>query len=108
MFLKPLECLKHVSPNMLFLTETMSFTWKNQKFSPLNYVKNVKTPILLLHGKEDPYVPLGQYIQFYRALKDLSKETELLIFPREGHGFSEKEHIRRNMLETLKWFEKHR
>ena len=71
-------------------------------------MKNVKTPILLLHGKEDPYVPLGQYIQFYRALKDLSKETELLIFPREGHGFSEKEHIRRNMLETLKWFEKHR
>ena len=81
---------------------------KYEKFSPLNYVKNVKTPILLVHGKEDPYVPLGQYIQFYRALRDLSKETELLVFPREGHGFSEKEHIRRNMLETLKWFEKHR
>ena len=81
---------------------------KYEKFSPLNYVKNVKTPILLLHGKEDPYVPLGQYLQFYRALKELSKETELIVFPREGHGFSEKEHIRRNMIETINWFEKHR
>ena len=41
---------------------------------------------MLLHGIEDPYVPLGQYLQYYRALKDKGKVVQLLMFPREGHG----------------------
>ncbi|MCL4451148.1 MAG: S9 family peptidase [Candidatus Thermoplasmatota archaeon] len=80
---------------------------KYEKFSPLNYVDNVKTPILLLHGIEDPYVPLGQYLQFYRALKDKGKLVQMLMFPREGHGFSETEHVRRSMNETFNWFSRY-
>lgn len=80
---------------------------KFEKFSPLNYIDNVKTPVLLLHGIEDPYVPLGQYLQYYRALKDKGKVVQLLMFPREGHGFSETEHVKRSMNETFNWFSKY-
>jgi len=80
---------------------------KFERFSPLNYVDKVKTPVLLLHGIDDPYVPLGQYLQFYRALKDKGKVVQLLMFPREGHGFSETEHVKRSMNEIFNWFSKY-
>lgn len=74
------------------------------KFSAIRYVENVKTPILLMHGIEDPYVPVGQYYQFYRALKDKGKEARLLLFPREGHGFREKKHFEMYITEMIRWF----
>lgn len=80
---------------------------KYQKFSALNFVDQIQTPVLLLHGIDDPYVPLGQYLQFYRALKDSGKVVRLLMFPREGHGFSETEHVKREMNETFDWFRSH-
>ena len=79
-----------------------------EKFSPINYVEKVKTPVLLQHGVDDPCVPVGQYHQFYRALKDLGKTVRLLLFPREGHGFLEKKHILMQFNETLNWYEKFR
>ncbi|MEM0156525.1 MAG: S9 family peptidase [Thermoplasmataceae archaeon] len=78
-----------------------------RKFSALYHLKKVKTPVLLMHGVDDPCVPVGQYLQFYRGLKDLGKEVRLLLFPREGHGFTEKKHIIMNMEETVKWFRKY-
>lgn len=77
------------------------------KFSPMKYIHNVKTPILLMHGINDPYVPVGQYYQFYRGLKDLGKTVRLLLFPREGHGFTERSHIEQYAEETVKWFRKY-
>ena len=73
------------------------------KFSPLRYVDNVKTPVLLAHGIEDPYVPVGQYYQFYRALKEKGKDVRLLLFPREGHGFKERKHQEQFYSEVFKW-----
>lgn len=63
------------------------------RFSPINYVANVKTPTLILHGEEDWDVPVEQSYQFYRALKDLGVETELVVYPREPHGPVEYEHL---------------
>ncbi len=77
------------------------------KFSPIKYVKNVETPTILLHGINDPCVPVSQYHQFYRALKDLGKPVRLLLFPREGHGFSEKKHIEQSIEESISWFRKY-
>ncbi len=74
------------------------------KFSPIRYLDQVKTPILMMHGIEDPYVPVGQYLQFYRALKDKKKEARLLLFPREGHGFREKKHVETYLAEAVKYF----
>ena len=78
-----------------------------RKFSPMEHIRNVNTPILLMHGANDPYVPVGQYYQFYRGLNDLGKTVRLLVFPREGHGFSEKKHFEQYQEEMIKWFRKY-
>jgi dipeptidyl aminopeptidase/acylaminoacyl peptidase len=62
------------------------------KFSGMNFVQRVRTPTLILHGEQDRDVPAEQGYQFYRALKDHRVPTELVLFPREGHGISEKAH----------------
>ncbi len=78
-----------------------------RKFSPMHYIQNVKTPILLMHGADDPYVPVGQYYQYYRGLNDLKKTVRLLVFPREGHGFTERKHFEQYQEEMIKWFRKY-
>ncbi|MEM0133157.1 S9 family peptidase [Acidiplasma sp.] len=78
---------------------------KYDKFSVIRMNSDIKTPILLMHGIEDPYVPYGQYLEFYRYLKDKNKKVRLLLFPREGHGFGEKMHMIQQYRETLKFFD---
>jgi prolyl oligopeptidase len=75
--------------------------------SPINYVQNVKTPTLILHGKEDPCVHISQAMELFRALKELNIETKLIIYPREKHGWTEKEHILDALNRQLKWFMGH-
>ncbi|MEM0140381.1 MAG: S9 family peptidase [Ferroplasma sp.] len=74
------------------------------KFSAIRMKHKVKTPILLMHGIEDPYVPVGQYYEFFRFLKEHGNNVRLLLYPREGHGFSEKGHIVQQYEETFKFF----
>lgn len=75
-----------------------------KKFSPITYVKNVKTPVLITHGEEDWDVPVEQGYIFYRALKDLGVETELVVYPREPHGFVERNHIIDHHQRIVHWF----
>jgi dipeptidyl aminopeptidase/acylaminoacyl peptidase len=60
--------------------------------SGITYVDKVTTPLLILHGGSDQRVPIGQPMEFFRALKDRGKTVELVFYPREGHGFSEYYH----------------
>ena len=61
-------------------------------FSPINFVKNVQTPTLILHGEQDWDVPVEQGYQFFRALKDQGVDTRLVVYPREPHGVEEYGH----------------
>ncbi|KAJ7745449.1 Alpha/Beta hydrolase protein [Mycena maculata] len=68
-----------------------------RKTSPIHSVSGVSTAVLILHGDKDERVPLGQAIGFWRGLKrraaDRGKEAaELVIYPREPHGFVERKH----------------
>lgn len=56
--------------------------------SPLKYVKNVTTPLLILHGENDMRCPIEQGEQFYIALKKLKKEVEMVRFPGSNHELS--------------------
>jgi dipeptidyl aminopeptidase/acylaminoacyl peptidase len=60
--------------------------------SPMKYVNNVKTPTMILHGQVDTRVPLAQAQEFYMALKERKIPVELVVYPREGHGFTEARH----------------
>ena len=64
------------------------------KANVLLQVDAIKTPLLILHGEEDPQVPLQESQQFVAALKAAGKSYEYNTYPREGHGFQESDHRR--------------
>ena len=63
-----------------------------REHSPMTYVADVKSPVLLMHGSSDTRVPPEQSVEFYRALRDLGKDVTFVRFPREGHGIVEPLH----------------
>ena len=52
-------------------------------------------------------VPIGQPMEFYRALKDRGKTTELVFYPREGHGFTEYYHQVDRMKREYEWISRY-
>jgi len=78
------------------------------KKSPIRYAKQIKTPTLIIHGREDPCVPVTQSYEFFRALKELGIETKLVVYPGEGHGWFERKHKLDAYRRHLSWFEAHR
>ena len=76
------------------------------RWSPLRYVRQAQTPTLLLHGEQDNDVHITQAEEMYMALRRRGVETQLVRYPREGHGFREARH-RVDVLErTIAWFDR--
>jgi len=75
--------------------------------SPFLYVKNAKTPTLILQGDADIVDPLGQSQELYRGLKRYGVETELVVYPREPHGFHEEKHLIDRLNRIVAWYDAH-
>jgi len=75
--------------------------------SGLTYASRVTTPTLILHGAADERVPIGQPMEFFRALKDRGVPTELVFYPREGHGLQEYYHRLDRMKRQYEWIARH-
>jgi dipeptidyl aminopeptidase/acylaminoacyl peptidase len=75
--------------------------------SPLVHLKNAKTPTLILQGESDTVDPVGQSMELYRGLKRYGVETELVLYPREPHGFHEEKHLVDRLSRILAWYEKY-
>jgi dipeptidyl aminopeptidase/acylaminoacyl peptidase len=75
--------------------------------SAMSFVDNVQTPTLILHGANDERVPTGQAYEFFRGLKDRGKITELVFYPREGHGISEYHHVKDRLTRIADWVTRH-
>jgi dipeptidyl aminopeptidase/acylaminoacyl peptidase len=73
--------------------------------SPITYIRQARTPMLLLHGENDQVDPLGQSQQLYRALKRYGVRSELVVYPREPHEFRERNHILDMLGRIVGWFE---
>ena len=58
------------------------------RVSPLAYVANVRTPLLLLHGEDDHRCPVSQAEEMFTALRLLRREVEMVRFVGEGHSMS--------------------
>ncbi|ACO31580.1 MULTISPECIES: S9 family peptidase [Acidobacterium] len=77
------------------------------KSSAINFIKNVKTPTLVVVGSNDKECPAPQSYEFWHALRAMHVPTELVVYAGEGHGFY-KPADRRNVLErALAWFEQY-
>jgi dipeptidyl aminopeptidase/acylaminoacyl peptidase len=77
------------------------------KSSPINFIKNAKTPALLLVGDSDGEVPAPQSWEFWHALKTLGVETKLVVYEHEGHAFAKPAHQRDLIARTVAWFDAH-
>jgi acylaminoacyl-peptidase len=75
--------------------------------SPITFIKNVKTPTLVLHGDRDSEVPTPQGYEFWHALKTLGVPTQLVIFDGEGHAVSRADHVRDMQERIVAWFDKY-
>lgn len=80
---------------------------KYDEASPIASIRNCRTPTLLIHGINDRGVPVGQAYEFYTGLKDVGVETELVIYPREGHSLNEYAHQLDVQKRVIAWFDKH-
>ncbi len=70
--------------------EFAGMPWENlaayRRQSPLTFVRNIRTPLLIEHEEEDHRCPIEQAEQLFMALKVLGREVELVRFEGESHG----------------------
>jgi dipeptidyl aminopeptidase/acylaminoacyl peptidase len=94
----------------LIHAEFGGFPWDDYetlwRWSPLRYVNAVQTPVLFIHGEQDYDVPLAQAEEMYQSLRRRGINTELVIYPREGHGLREPRHRADALERTVSWFDR--
>lgn len=78
-----------------------------ERFSPIEHVENVTTPLLITHGEQDRRVPISQAEQYFVSLRKLGNEVKFLRYPREGHGIREDAHRDHLEKEQAKWLEQY-
>ncbi|MBV8865459.1 MAG: S9 family peptidase, partial [Acidobacteriaceae bacterium] len=77
------------------------------KSSPITYIKQVKTPTLVVVGERDGECPSPQSFEFWHALKVQGVPTELVVYPGEGHSFHDSKDRLDVLRRTADWFEKY-
>jgi dipeptidyl aminopeptidase/acylaminoacyl peptidase len=75
--------------------------------APITFIRNVKTPTLVLVGERDGECPAPQSFEFWHALKTLGVETQLVVYPDEGHRMAKKEDVRDIARRLVDWFDVH-
>ncbi len=78
-------------PHEMNLVHARKWPWEDWDFfrqrSPIHHAQKARTPILILHGKDDPRVHPSQSLQLHRYLKVIGQTpVRLVLYPGEGHG----------------------
>jgi len=89
----------------------LGLPWRNTeawtRISPFFQVEKITTPTLILNGADDLNVPLLNSEQLYQALRRLGRETELVIYPGQGHGISRPSYQKDRYERYLAWYGKY-
>jgi dipeptidyl aminopeptidase/acylaminoacyl peptidase len=75
--------------------------------SPVMHASKAKTPTLLTAGAKDRCTPVGQAREFYQALIGHGVDSELVIYPEEGHGVSRFPAVTDYLTRLVTWFERY-
>jgi dipeptidyl aminopeptidase/acylaminoacyl peptidase len=75
--------------------------------SAIDFIRNVKTPTLLVVGDRDGECPAPQSFEFWHGLRAEHVPTELVVYPEEGHRFALQQHRRDVLARALAWFEQY-
>ena len=97
-------------PQELYLVHLRHWPWDDWQMmlerSPIRWAEQARTPLLILHGEEDPRVHPGQSLQLYRYLKVLGNvPVRLVLYPGEGHGNRAAAARLDYNLRMMRWFE---
>ena len=65
--------------------------------SPLTRINDIRAPLFIIHGANDPRVPLSEAEQIHAAMTGRGRECELLVYGDEGHGLAK----RTNLVDAL-------
>lgn len=76
------------------------------KSAPINFIKNARTPTLVMVGDRDAECPAPQSYEFWHALKTLGVETQLVIYAGEGHAVSQTPNRRDILRRAADWFDR--
>lgn len=74
--------------------------------SPITYVANVRCPLLIFQGDNDPRIPREESDQMVDALRKLGRSVEYVTFEGEGHGFAGRDAAQLVHDRTLDFFER--
>lgn len=75
--------------------------------SPIAYIHDVKAPLLVLQGDNDPRVPKEEAVQVVDLLKKDGKTVDAHYYPNEGHGFEKRENQIDSIRRTVEWLDKY-
>jgi dipeptidyl aminopeptidase/acylaminoacyl peptidase len=75
-----------------FGAEPWNDTTEYRRRSAMTFIKQARTPTLILHGQADQRVPIGQSQELYLGLKRNGVPVQLVFYPREPHGLGEPRH----------------
>ena len=104
--------LKNSDPQLnQYLRSLLGDPEKDRKFyeddSPIKYVQNIRAPLLVLQGDNDPRVPKEETEQLVDILKKRGNVVDVVYYPDEGHGFDKLEHQIDAARRIVAWFEKY-
>jgi dipeptidyl aminopeptidase/acylaminoacyl peptidase len=97
-------------PEEEFLVHARKRPWDDWNFllerSPIRHTENARTPLLILHGKDDPRVNVGQSRELYRHLRMRGQApVRLVLYPGEEHGNRKAAARLDYSLRLFQWFE---
>ncbi len=78
-----------------------------QTISPVHHADRITAPLLVVHGENDPRVPLYEAEQIVTALRVRKVPVEFLSFSNEGHGLVRRENQRAAYVRAAEFFERH-
>ena len=74
------------------------------KSSAINFIRRAQTPTLVVVGERDGECPAPQSFEFWHALRARHVPTRLVVYPNEGHMFTDPAHQRDVMARAAEWF----
>jgi len=78
-----------------------------ESVSPIYKVDRITTPLLVVHGENDPRVPVGEARQIAQAIAERGGIVDTLIFPDEGHGTSKRVNVLKEYRTQMDFFDRH-
>ena len=98
-----------ISPSYLdgYYGALASNTKLYDEHSPVRFLDNCHTPVLVMHGEADVRVPISQGEEFYNGLVFMGREADMVRYPREPHIFTEREHQQDSLERMLRWYDAH-